>query len=137
MSDGSSLATFCCFTTVAALGFFLFGGRDATWCYVVGSVCLLPVIGVVMYAWCIYPCKEKQECCYAEEGCLIYCLGYEEPSPKLPKTKTKPRRTGNPKLPAEAPPAYPQDEQMATAPRVVELGSAPRVVELRQVVIQT
>jgi hypothetical protein len=124
MSNGSSLATFCCFTTVAALGFFLFGGRDATWCYVVGSICLLPVFGVVIYAGCIYPCKEKRECCYAEESCKEYCFGYEEEP--APKTKTKPKKALKQKSHPK-PSAPPQELE--------EMGTAPPILELREVVV--
>jgi hypothetical protein len=125
MTYGSNYATFCCFTTVAAAGFFLFGGKEAMWCYIVGALCLLPLIGVVIYACCVYPCQEKSICCYAEEGCWIYCCGYEEAAPvKPPKTKTKPRSTGNPK--PSAPPAESQQGEQL-----------PPIVELRQVVIQT
>lgn len=136
MTYGSNYATFSCFTTVAAAGFFLFGGKEAMWCYIVGALCLLPLIGVVIYACCVYPCQEKGICCYAEEGCLIYCCGYEEPAPvKSPKTKTmtKPRSTGNPK--PSAPPEDPHGEQMSTSGRCE--AQLPPIVELRQVVIQT
>ena len=121
----STYATLCCFLTVAALGFFLFGASsDSTWCYAVGGVCISPLVCIMMYACCVYPCKEQRECCYAEEGCWIYCCGYEEAAPQ---PEPKPKKTvGRPK--PSAPPQHHEEEQ---------LPSAPPAIVLQEVIIQT